>query len=380
MKEILTLNNLGIKKDHLFKIALRFFYRSCLGVYVYITTINYKKIKKTKLRVFFSGARSGNYGGPLVKVKRLKQEFSEYFLNYNLLYVLSNAPYLPEYSYKLIKKKKIPIVFNQNGVFYEAWYQGNWQRENARMSVPYHLANYVFYQSQFCKKSANKYLGVREGDSEILYNAVNTALFRPNKELSHKTDDSFIFLLSGWIDKHLYYRVENTIKALAAAIREGLNAKLIIAGGLHQDVTKASKQLIHELRINNLIKFTGPYKQEEAPSIYNSANAYIMTKHNDPCPNTVIEALSCGLPVLYSDTGGIPELVGQEAGVALPCNESWKKLQEPDVKSICDGMLAIVDQHDKMSVSARNRAVEKFDIKHWINRHKLIFEKLLGNE
>ena len=378
MKEILTLNNLGIKKDHLFKIALRFFYRSCLGVYVYITTINYKKIKKTKLKVFFSGARSGNYGGPLVKVKRLKQEFSEFFLNYNLLYVLSNAPYLPEYSYRLVKKNKIPIVLNQNGVFYEAWYQGDWQRENARMSVPHHLADYVFYQSKFCEEAANKYLGKRKGDSEILYNAVNTALFKPNKELFYQTDTPFIFLLTGQIDKHLYYRVESTIKALAAVIKEGLNAKLIISGGLDYDVTKSSKALIDELKINNSVKFTGPYKQEDAPSIYNYANAYIMTKHNDPCPNTVIEALSCGLPVLYSHSGGVPELVGNDAGIALECKKSWESVQTPCVKDICDGMLDIANRHEEMSNFARNRAIEKFDIKKWIKRHKIIFEKLLS--
>jgi len=376
LKEILTLNNSSIKKDSVFKIVLRLFYRFWLGIYVFITTINFKKIKKTKPKVFFGGARSGNYGGPLVKVKRLKQEFSEFLLNYNLLYVLSNAPYLPESSYKLVKKKKIPIVLNQNGVFYEAWYQGNWKGENTRMSVPYHLADYVFYQSKFCKKAANKYLGKRKGDSEILYNAVNTALFKPNKELFHQ-DNPFIFLLTGQIDKHLYYRVESTIKALAAVIKEGLNAKLIISGGLDYDVTKESKELINKLRINNSVKFTGPYKQEDAPSIYNYANAYIMTKHNDPCPNTVIEALSCGLPVLYSHSGGVPELVGNDAGIALECKESWESAQVPDVKDICDGMLDIANRHEEMSNFARNRAVEKFDIKKWIKRHKIIFEKLL---
>ena len=37
--------------------------------------------------------------------------------------------------------------------------------------------------------------------------------------------------------------------------------------------------------------------------------------HNDPCPNTVLEALSCALPVVYSNTGGVPELVGPDCGV-----------------------------------------------------------------
>ena len=38
---------------------------------------------------------------------------------------------------------------------------------------------------------------------------------------------------------------------------------------------------------------------------------YITASSNDPCSNAVIEALACGLPVLYLDDGGHPELVGQ---------------------------------------------------------------------
>ena len=359
------------------KYLLREIFRFLLGVHT-LLVLKITKGNKNKLHIYFGGARTGDRGGPLVKVARLKKAFGENRFNYNLLYVLSNAPYLPEYAYRYIKGKKIPIVLNQNGVFYEAWYQGNWQYENARMSTPYHLADYVFYQSKFCEEAANKFLGKRKGDSEILYNAVNTALFKPNKESFYQTDTPFIFLLTGQIDKHLYYRVESTIKALAAVIKEGLNAKLIISGGLDYDVTKLSKALINELKINNSVKFTGPYKQEDAPSIYNYANAYIMTKHNDPCPNTVIEALSCGLPVLYSHSGGVPELVGNDAGIALECKKSWESVQTPCVKDICDGMLDIANRHEEMSNFARNRAIEKFDIKKWIKRHKIIFEKLLS--
>ena len=102
-----------------------------------------------------------------------------------------------------------------------------------------------------------------------------------------------------------------------------------------------------------------------------------MTKHNDPCPNTVIEALSCGLPILYSNSGGVPELVGANAGIALECKESWQTPQTPLIKDISNGMIEIASKHEEMSNSARNRAIEKFDIKKWIKRHKIIFEKLL---
>ena len=46
-------------------------------------------------RVFYGGARAGDIGGPLVKVKRLAAHFPEHPWGFNLVYNLSGAPYLP---------------------------------------------------------------------------------------------------------------------------------------------------------------------------------------------------------------------------------------------------------------------------------------------
>ena len=367
-----------IQKASSIKSLLRFFYRILLGIYVSLSSIKRKKDNKiiTK-KIFFGGARSGDIGGPLVKVKRLKHVFGEKYFRYNLLYVLSNAVYLPKYAYELIKKRGIPIVQNQNGVFYKGWYEGDWERENKRMSVPYHLANYVIYQSKFCQNAAEKYLGERIGKSEILYNAVDTNYFKPHKK-EVTSNSAFTFLLSGRIGSHLSYRVESALKSLAEVISEGLNAKLIISGRLDREVKDVSEKLISKLHLKSVITFTGAYTQEEAPFIYNNADAYIMTKHNDPCPNTVIEALSCGLPIIYSDTGGVPELVGDNAGIAVKCEDDWDNAQVPDEAEIAEGMIVVAQNHSEMSNAARNRAVEKYDIKHWIDRHKAIFTEVLS--
>jgi glycosyltransferase involved in cell wall biosynthesis len=47
---------------------------------------------------------------------------------------------------------------------------------------------------------------------------------------------------------------------------------------------------------------------------------YIAASRHDPCSMAVVEALACGLPVLYRDSGGHPELVG-EAGCGFTHNE-----------------------------------------------------------
>jgi glycosyltransferase involved in cell wall biosynthesis len=329
----------------------------------------------SRLRVFYGGARAGDIGGPLVKVKRLRAYFPEQRWGYNLVYSLSGAPYLPAVALRRLKRRGVPLVCNQNGVFYEAWYDGDWRARNAEMAVPYHLAGHVFWQSAFCRNAAQRFLGTRQGPGEVLYNAIDTDHFRPVD--TPREDKAFTFLITGKIDSHIFYRIEASLKGLAAARAGGLDARLIVAGWMSSQAAAKCRELSATLDLGDVVTMTGPYTQEDAPAVYRSADAYLMLKHNDPCPNAVLEALACGLPVLYSDSGGVPELVGDDCGVALACTQSRVRPHWPAPAAVAAGMGAIADNCAAIAANARHRAVERFDIAPWIERHRVVFNDLL---
>jgi glycosyltransferase involved in cell wall biosynthesis len=58
------------------------------------------------------------------------------------------------------------------------------------------------------------------------------------------------------------------------------------------------------------IKHVPPVSSEELADILRRHDVYITASRNDPCSNALIEALACGLPALYLNDGGHPELVG----------------------------------------------------------------------
>ncbi len=368
---------MGHSKIHL-DASLRACYRELCGLLVAANTL---MPSRSRHSVFYGGARGGDAGGPLVKVQRLKAQFPECRFGYNIVYLLSNATYLPDYALKLLRRASVPIVYNQNGVYYPGWYDGDWESKNNSMASPYRAANWVFYQSDFCRRAAAKFLGPREGDSEVLYNAVDASHFIPRQEWLQPRG-RYSFLITGKIAPHLAYRVESAVMGLHYAGSLGLDACLKIAGIV--DATVLSE--IHRLRARlglreDQLVFLGPYTQKSAPSVYRSADAYVMTKYNDPCPNAVLEALSCGLPVLYSASGGVPELVGDDAGIGLTCPvDDWERSHVPTTEEIGLGMISIARQHAAFAANARARALDRFDIPHWINRHKEVFYNLLGGE
>ena len=361
-------------------IFIRLLYQKYSALKVFFEIFLNFSLKKNKdfnnrsTKVYYAGAETRNIGGPYLKIKKLQKFFPENKRAFNLVYAISNSPKLTNYSIHLLKKRKIPLILNQNGVFYPSWYEGNWKSQNLLMSKVYHCADYVFWQSNFCKKAADKFLGERIGDGEVLYNAIDTKKFYPIKKSS---DHIFRLLTTGNINKKNNYRVYSVIEAFKDILKENKNIHLYIAGFI-EDFDFFDSEL-NKLNIRRFITFLGPYSQNDAPKIYQKADAYITMSFQDNCPSAVIEAMSSGLPILYSSSGGIPELVGKDSGIGLKVSEDWEKVNVPTKHEIYKGILQIMDNKISMSKSARNRAVKLFDINSWIKNHNQVFEKLKNN-
>ena len=356
-------------------IFIRFFYQKFSTHKVFFEIFLNFSFKKNQYfnsrstEVYYAGAETRNIGGPYLKIEKLQKYFPENKRKFNLVYALSNSPKLTYRSINILKKRKIPLILNQNGVFYPSWYGGNWKSQNLLMSKVYHCADYVFWQSNFCKKAADRFLGERIGGGEVLYNSIDTKKFYPLKK---SYDHIFRFLITGNIRKKNNYRVYSVIEAFKEIVKENKNVHLYIAGFI-EDFDFFVGEL-DKLNIKRFVTFLGQYSQNEAPKIYQKADAYITMSFQDNCPSAVIEAMSCGLPILYSSSGGIPELVGKNSGIGLEVSEDWEKINVPQKQQIYMGLLEIMEKRNDMSGFARERAVKLFDIDSWIKRHKEVFE------
>jgi glycosyltransferase involved in cell wall biosynthesis len=77
-------------------------------------------------------------------------------------------------------------------------------------------------------------------------------------------------------------------------------------------------QAIWQQRSSVPIVWAGLQPAERIPELDRSAHLLYSADLNAACPNSVIEALACGLPVLAFDTGALQELVVGDAGRVVP--------------------------------------------------------------
>lgn len=347
----------------------------------------WKKSKNgnTTPRVFngldeFSDSQQKVYGGQ-VKLLDLKRVFGNHRTDPNILYLVSSAlPYFPVMMAQRAKKAAARLVVNQNGVAYPGWHGSGWEKANRSMTQLLKMADYVIYQSQFCKISADKYLGsCGHREFEILYNPVDTSFFVPGKEASTPTALKPILIAgSHWSA----YRILAALETLSIVRKTVDNIFLRIAGRFcwrekESEAIEEVRKYAQRLKVDDGIELYGSYTQQEAPDLMRSCSLLLHTKYNDPCPRLVVEAMACGLPVVYSATGGVPELVGEEAGFGVPGPLDWEKDHPPDASQLAAGVIHVFGKLEKYSSAARKRAVENFDMKPWIERHAEIFQKIL---
>jgi len=316
--------------------------------------------------------------GGKVKLIRLAKEFPEQNNKFNILYLVSSA--LPRHLTEWIsicKDKGVKIVLNQNGVYYGGWYGEGWEAGNQPLRQALLSADFVIYQSEFSKLGADKFLGKPAAGFSVIYNAVDTLFFTPDNKEKQKT---LTILLGG--NQYQYYRLEAAARAVSYIKTQVPDVRLLITGRLNwlnnqHETGKIATALFKGLNIENNVRILGPYLQKDAPDIYRQAHIFLHTKYNDPCPTTVIEAMACGLPVVYSKSGGVAELVDESCGAGINAELSWEKDVYPDPKLLAEAVMIIAEKRNKFSEAARERAVRNFDVRTWLREHNSVFQKVL---
>lgn len=312
--------------------------------------------------------------GGRVKLTQLHAVYPHDHTRFNILYLVSSA--LPLYAVEVVrwaKRNGVRIILNQNGIAYPAW-TDDYQTINEELRGVISQADFVLYQSEFCKQAADHFICKAPKGCDILLNCVDVDCFKPIA----KSDSGITRLLVAGTH-YQRERVVLPIYALRALLDRGIRASLQVAGRCKwPSAAQEVAQLIESLQLAPAVTLTGPYTQAEAPTLYAKNDILIHLKHQDPCPSVVIEAMACGLPVVASKSGGLPEILGRSGGLLLPVDESWAEMFYPEVSDISEALVELSDDLDGRSAMARQHAVERFSVSAWLHRHASVFQQQLN--
>jgi glycosyltransferase involved in cell wall biosynthesis len=306
--------------------------------------------------------------GGTAKAQKLAERFPNHPTDFSVLYL--GTTWLPRDLAPLLRiarRRRAPVVVNQDGVAYPGWAGDRVEELNRPLRKALFAAEHIVYQSEFSRLSASLFLGEPDASWEILPNAVDVDRFTPAEA---SPSGGPVLLLGG--DQTQAYRLELALRTLAALTLSQPDAQLLVTGRLVSEVAP----LVDELGLQGRVHLLGEYDQRDAPSIFRRAHLLLHTKVKDPCPTLVVEAMACGLPVVHPASGGTIELVGAEAGIGVPHPETWEHDVPPEPAELADAVDRVLGDLPRYSAAARARAVERFSLEPWLERHAEIFDRL----
>jgi glycosyltransferase involved in cell wall biosynthesis len=128
------------------------------------------------------------------------------------------------------------------------------------------------------------------------------------------------------------------------------------------------------------ILWTGVLPRERIPEVDRSADVLFSADINAACPNTVVEALACGLPVIGFDTGALPELVRGDAGILVPYGGDPWELDEPDVETLARAAVKVLREPGRFRTAARARAQDGLGLAQMTTGYLAAIDAAIGRE
>jgi glycosyltransferase involved in cell wall biosynthesis len=168
-------------------------------------------------------------------------------------------------------------------------------------------------------------------EASTIFNSLDVKRFRyrPRKPLRP------VFLSNRNFEE--LYNVSCTLRAFAIIQKRFPDSELLIAGEGNE--RQKLESLAAELKLEN-VTFLERVSPDDMPGVYDRADIYLNSPNIDNMPNSVIEAFSCGLPVVTTNAGGIPFIVENgRTGMLVEVNDH-EGLAEAAVKVLEDPSLA----------------------------------------
>lgn len=154
------------------------------------------------------------------------------------------------------------------------------------------LASATIFQSEF-SLAKHRELGFELQAPVVIPNAVEPAIFHPPAARAPLEGRRVRVIASSWSDNP----------------RKGAESLVWLDRNLDPDrfeLTFAGRPPV----VFERFRVVGALDSRALADLLRSQDVYVAPSHDDPCSNALLEALACGLPAAYRESGGHPELVG----------------------------------------------------------------------
>lgn len=170
-------------------------------------------------------------------------------------------------------------------------------------------------------------LGAAAERTKVIPNGVDASVFYPRDRTAARAkyglapDRPLILSAGALVERKGHHRI---IQAISNLAKDGLRPQLAIAGGRGPEGPFEDRlhALVTELGLEADVHFLGQASPQTLAELMSAADVFCLASTNEGWPNVVHEALACGVPVVATNVGAIPEMLASDSrGLIVPIND-----------------------------------------------------------
>jgi glycosyltransferase involved in cell wall biosynthesis len=215
---------------------------------------------------------------------------------------------------KIILKKKLVILISD---LHTKFVEGQGKIIRPIFKVALNRGDLIISYSPRILLEIESYYGkINPTKIAIIKSAVDTSRFKPS--ISNK--DNTILCVSRITSVK---GIENIINSMPHVIKFIPEVRLMVVGPIiSKSYLHDLERLVSRLGLKKSIDFIGPIQHNRIIKYYNSSKIILLMSKSEALPKSIIEAMSCGKPVIVSSVGGLPDLIEDGVnGIILDTND-----------------------------------------------------------
>lgn len=267
-----------------------------------------------------------------------------------------------------VNRQKTRVVLRVDGIYCrEYWHGGPGRQWRPDMTALHNKlitdivdVDHMVYQSQWSKDRIDDEIVKRPANWSIIHNGVDIKRFVPGKR--PKDDVIKLFHIGKMRNGYI---MESLLGTLDELRQRGHNVELVFAGTMDAECSRAyapRKQDKH-------IQYLGSCPNTKAHKMFAQGDIYLGPRMGSSCDNVIVEALSCGLPVVVPTWGGNAELFKHGVhGISVESGGHWNYGKEY-VRKLADGVEQVIPDLMGFKQRARIHAVKELSIDKMVDKY-----------
>lgn len=287
-------------------------------------------------------------------------------LNYDVVHAHSHLFFATNLSAITRKLGSTPLVITNHGLNSQTapeWLQKFYNATGARLT--FEAADKIICYTE-TEKNELINMGIKPEKIEVIHNGIDTDLFVPAIEPCYDKQNLL------WVGRYAKGKgLEYLIEAFSILKKNYPDLTLTMVGKGPEKTHIVKK--INDMNLENSVIMKDFVPNSEIVNMYHNSSVFVLPSLEEGVPRTILEAMSCGIPVVCSNLPQLTGIVG-EGGLLVP-------LKNP--QALADGISKILTDKslgEEFRKNGRRNVVENYSWRDTVKKTTIVFETLISKK